>query len=93
MQVISHYDDLLLNIPEVDYILTGEADYTFTNFLEALSLNKSLKVPGLAQRMNGKISYEPLNEIVDLDSLPFIKYDLWPIKEAIEKDELEKVLG
>ncbi len=79
------YRDLLANVPEVDFVLTGEADFTFTQFLDNLSLERRPRVPGLAQRDGGNIVMEPPGDAVDLDSLPMADYGLWPIGEAVQR--------
>jgi radical SAM superfamily enzyme YgiQ (UPF0313 family) len=40
------YRDLMAEMPEVDFVLTGEADYSFTKFLDNFSLGSSQRVPG-----------------------------------------------
>ena len=50
--------DLMTKIPEVDFVLTGEADYSFTTFLDNFSMGTSQKVPGLAHRSRGEIILE-----------------------------------
>jgi radical SAM superfamily enzyme len=79
------YRDLLEEIPEVDFVLTGEADYSFTQLLDNFSLGSRLKVRGLAQRHEGEITLEPPGPPVDLELLPVNDFSLWPVKEAIQK--------
>jgi len=77
--------DLLAEIPEVDFVLAGEADYSFTTFLDNFFPESNRRVPGLARRHNGDIVLEPQGPPVKLDSLPVNDFGLWPIEEAIQK--------
>ena len=77
--------DILAELPEVDFVLTGEADYSFTKFLDNISTGSSQKVPGLAQRHKGGIALEPQGPPVSLDSLPINDFSLWPLKEAVQR--------
>lgn len=79
------YRDLMAEMPEVDFVLTGEADYSFTTFLDNFSLGSSQRVPGLAQRHKGEIALEPPGPPVRLNSLPVNDFSLWPIKEAVQR--------
>lgn len=77
--------DLLSTVPEIDYILTGEADFSFMEFLDTFDLTGNPMAPGLAYRKDGNVFLEPVGSPVDLDALPMINYDTWPFREAIEK--------
>ena len=79
------YRDLMVQIPEVDFVLAGEADYSLAQFLNTFYLQHRPKTPGLAQREGGEITLEPTGSPLELDSLPMIDYSLWPIREALEK--------
>jgi hypothetical protein len=65
----------------VDFVLRGEADRSFLEFLEALGSPRSSleKVPGLAFRDGARIVQTPAPPLVeDLDSLPLPAFDLYP---------------
>ena len=79
------FHDLLLTVPEIDYILTGEADFSFSELLDALKSSPKPGLPGLAYRKDGGVTYQPPGDPVDPDALPTINYDTWPIRKAIEE--------
>jgi len=86
------YRDLLLEVPEVDFVLAGEADFTFTDLLGRLETRPDVRVQGLAERRRATIVQEPSRDMVDPDKLPFLNYGLWPFEEAIEKGWCEPVI-
>ena len=69
---------LLTHFKEIDYVITGEGEYSFLNLLEALKGEKSEKkslsfrdIGGLAFRNGDKVEKnEPFNHIMNLDTLP-----------------------
>jgi radical SAM superfamily enzyme YgiQ (UPF0313 family) len=69
-----------LDIPEVDYIVLGEGEITFTSLLEALEKGTDLStVPGIGFRRNGEFVQTPLVPLnVDLDLLPMPARHLTP---------------
>ncbi len=76
--------------PEIDFILSGEADLSFPLFLKVLQ-NKSPdfeQIPGLSYRnTDGEIQQNPpAPPIQDLDDLPIPAYDLFPIKKSVKLD-------
>jgi len=83
------YGDLLLSIPEVDFVLTGEADYTFMRFMESYSHGQPPEIPGMARRERGKLQCDQADSLVDLDSLPMCDYTLWPMQEAVKNGWFE----
>ncbi|MBN1348818.1 radical SAM protein [candidate division KSB1 bacterium] len=62
-------------MPEVDFIVIGEGEYTFLNLIENLSERRPEKlkrIKGIAFRDNGKIRINPPADYVDpLDALPY----------------------
>lgn len=80
----------LQEFPFIDYILTGEADLTFPEFILALNCNESnlSQIPGLYfQQKNGEVSYNNNTSIVsNLDELPIPAYHLIPKQKAIKLD-------
>jgi len=67
---------------EVDIIIRGEGEESFVNLLSALDNKETLEnVPGITYRKDGTIVDNPPSpEISNLDSLPFLAYDLLPLK-------------
>ncbi|MCD6309814.1 MAG: B12-binding domain-containing radical SAM protein [Candidatus Eremiobacteraeota bacterium] len=65
-------------IPQVDYIIRGEAELSIAPFLSALESGKSLdSIPGLTFKKNGKPARNPDAPIVkNLDTIPFPAYHL-----------------
>ncbi|GAB6038001.1 radical SAM protein [Fundidesulfovibrio butyratiphilus] len=67
---------------EVDYLITGEAEETFPDFLDALEDGKPLDaIPGVWMRKDGRVvnTGEP-GYVKDIDRLPFPAYDLVDFK-------------
>jgi radical SAM superfamily enzyme YgiQ (UPF0313 family) len=64
--------ELTASIPEVDYVLRGESDESFTELLEALRDRKDLgHIGSLTWKKDGKIIHNPDRPFVqNLDSLP-----------------------
>jgi len=83
------YRDLLEAIPEIDFVLTGEADHTFTQLLDTLDRGGPIAVPGLAQRVNGSVVLAPAANPVDMDALPMPDYGLWPFREVLDDSSYE----
>lgn len=68
--------------PEIDSVVIGEGEITFTELLEALSRGNDLSgVKGVGFRRNGKVVINPAREFIqDLDGLPFPDRKLLPYK-------------
>lgn len=66
-------DKIIENLPEVDYVVVGEGEYTFLELLRVLENDGEVsKVKGLMQRENGKAVFTGQREqIQNLDELPF----------------------
>jgi radical SAM superfamily enzyme YgiQ (UPF0313 family) len=64
----------------IDLVVRGEAEQTILDLLDALGGNKSLaRIPGLTFLRQGEIRRNPdASVIVDLDSLPFPAFHLFP---------------
>lgn len=65
--------ELMTYIPEADYLLQGEADYTFAALVECLSHCQSVEaIPGLIVRdSNGQLKTSvALPEVADVNALP-----------------------
>ncbi len=74
------YPQETMQIPEVDYIVLGEGEVTFSSLLETLEENRDPStVPGIGYRQNGEFkqtSLVPLN--TNLDNLPLPARHLVP---------------
>lgn len=66
------YEEILKNDKEefVDFIIRGEAELSFNEFVKALNNKKSLdKIPGLSYRQNGMIVNNPPGDLMDIDEI------------------------
>lgn len=67
------YKDILNDLPEVDYVSTGEGEFALEQI--CLHIQHEIKdlsqISGLAYRENGVIKINKANRIADLDVLPF----------------------
>lgn len=77
------YNDILSNIPEIDYIVLGEGEETIIALVDALDNNKKIDdIKGLVFRKNDKIIINKKCDFIkDLDRLPFPKYKNIDIKK------------
>lgn len=82
--------ETLIHFPFVDFVLAGEADITFPDFLnEFISHNPVYsRIPGLTHRAeNGEIFQNLNNHIIEnLDELPVPSYDLIPGSKSLKLD-------
>lgn len=63
---------MMEQIPEIDYVIRGEGEQTLCTLLQSLITKKPLAaIPGIAQRVNGKIEESIPVVFTDLDKLPF----------------------
>ena len=70
----------------VDYVIIGEADHTFPQFLNALKDGGIEKIDGIAYRQNSKININPKTSFIQsLDSLPF------PARHLLNMDTYFKI--
>jgi len=79
--VSAYRSKIFIDIPEVDYALIGEAEYTFISLIECLESNnfKAItKIPGIVSR--DYCNPEP-PIITDVNSLPFPARHLIPINK------------
>jgi radical SAM superfamily enzyme YgiQ (UPF0313 family) len=66
----------MLRCPSIDYVIRGEAEEAFPKLLDALERDLQLtEVPNLGYKKNGKIRLNRVQQIRDLDSLPFPDYE------------------
>ena len=70
-------------LKNVDYVLTGEGEFTFPKILDALDNGTDLsQVPGIFYRENGTIKQGPLPKLIaDLDEVPIPDRTLTPYKK------------
>lgn len=70
----------------VDVVLRGEGEKSFSELLEHLERNKSLKeVKGISYKEKGKQIHNPPNKLLDLNKLPDLPYHLVDIKDYLPK--------
>jgi radical SAM superfamily enzyme YgiQ (UPF0313 family) len=76
------YPQETINIPEVDFLILGEGEITFTQFLQKVDNPKELKkVKGVVFKHGNRIVNTGLAGFIeDLDSLPFPARHLTPYK-------------
>lgn len=81
------YQETMEEVPEIDFVLIGEAELTLEELLISLQdKKKSLKdVPGLVSRgANGQIYIGPHRSLIpDLNILPTPAYDLFPMDKYV----------
>jgi radical SAM superfamily enzyme YgiQ (UPF0313 family) len=62
----------LLSSPHVDYVIRGEGEKPFVDFLEFVQGAKPIEaVPNLAYKKDGRLCFNPIGENFSLDKLPF----------------------
>jgi radical SAM superfamily enzyme YgiQ (UPF0313 family) len=81
----------------VDYVFKGEAEYSIVEFVNQISLYKSVvfpeKVEGLVFKRGDYLYIHPVTpKIKNLDDLPFPAYDLLPMEKYFESGSTEKVI-
>ena len=66
----------LLALPAVDYVILGEGERAFVEFLQFLLGRKPVEaVPNLAYKKDGEIVFNPTEENFPIDDLPFPDLD------------------
>ena len=68
------FDELMLReIPQLDYVLRGEADFSFPELCKRLASSKDLRdLPGLSYRTDGDIVSGEPQRIEEVDTIPQI---------------------
>ncbi len=81
----SSMPEFVLNDENIDYVVLGEGEKTFSELLTALESNANLQnIQGLMYKQGEKIvKNAPRKYIEDLDSLPFPAWHLLPIETYI----------
>ncbi|MHA1679662.1 MAG: B12-binding domain-containing radical SAM protein [Promethearchaeota archaeon] len=77
--------DIILKANVADYVVVGEGEISFLEFVKALEGGKSpLSVKGIAfKRDDGKIQFTKNGEYIhDLDTLPFPAWELFPSSKS-----------
>jgi radical SAM superfamily enzyme YgiQ (UPF0313 family) len=82
--------ETLLHFLFVDFVLAGEADFTFPLFLNELNNSEPdySRIPGLTYRTkSGNVHQNPMNGAINnLDDLPVPAYDLIPGSKSLKLD-------
>ncbi len=90
-------ESVLEEMPHVDYILRGEAEYTMRDFVtlleEGANIEEIKKIPGIGFRQEGQFYISPEKpKIENLDDLPFPAYDLLPLDCYFETGTERRVI-
>ena len=84
-------EEVLSKIPQADYILRGEAEFTMRDLVGHLENSQKAaitKIPGIGFRRGKRIFVSPQSpRTEDLDSLPLPAYDLLPLDAYFEAGE------
>ena len=88
--VASSIPETLLEETEADIAVIGEGDITDIEVLKAIEKKEDLaNVKGIYYKKDGKIYSTPVREAIkDIDSIPFINWDLFDIDIYIEKSKV-----
>ena len=80
------YAQIMMSQPTIDFIIRGEGDYAFYEFVETYGENNAhLKIPGIAYRNGSEIKTNPLSQpIGNLDALPFPTWHLLDMEKYFE---------
>lgn len=80
------YGQIMKTQPAIDFIIRGEGDYSFCQFVETYGQNNGhLNIPGLVYRNGSEIKTNPRSRpIGDLDALPFPAWHLLDMEKYFE---------
>jgi len=80
---VSIYPNETINIPEIDYLIQGEGEISFTKLIQSLDMKLNLKrINGLVFRSKNRvINNGPGNLIKNLDKLPFPARHMTPYEK------------
>ncbi|MBM7616202.1 B12-binding domain-containing radical SAM protein [Alkaliphilus hydrothermalis] len=85
-QVSVMAEDIIKNEKNIDYIIIGDAEFTFLNFIKALDEGTDISsIKGVCYLRDNKVVNTGFPEDVNLDELPF------PVRDSL--DELKKYLN
>jgi radical SAM superfamily enzyme YgiQ (UPF0313 family) len=77
--------DQVLKSGHFDYIIRGEAEEAFAEFVEKTSNRQSvLEVKNLGFLHEGKVQLNPLRPLPDVNKLPFKDYDIFEFQNIID---------
>ncbi len=77
----SFYDQILNTIPEVDYIVRGEGEFTFLKLIDAIQNNEAGNIKGIAYRNSDGIVETGLGERhINIDDIPWPAWDMFPME-------------
>jgi anaerobic magnesium-protoporphyrin IX monomethyl ester cyclase len=72
-------EETFAHLPDTDYIIIGEGEYSFPALLNGLKNGGVSDIPGLVFRENGIVTFGPPREIIpDLDKIPIPDRELLP---------------
>ena len=72
---------VIIENPNIDYVVEGEGEVAFRDLLNALEKGTSLdKVPNLWRKDNGKVVKNPLVQYLDMDEIPDQIIEFWDEK-------------
>jgi len=76
---------LVLQSGEFDYIIRGEAEEAFAEFVEKINTRQDVsEVKNLGYLHDGKVRLNPLRSLPDLKKLPFKDYDIFDFQNIID---------
>ncbi|MDO9578548.1 MAG: radical SAM protein, partial [Candidatus Cloacimonadales bacterium] len=84
-------EDTLKHVPEIDYVLKGEGEFSFLSFVEIFIEKKKgnlFNIPGLSYRHDNQIIHNKPVRIDDLDTLPLPARELCEGNYKIKLDYL-----
>jgi anaerobic magnesium-protoporphyrin IX monomethyl ester cyclase len=86
-------EESLNDFPEIDYIVRGEGEITFVEFIRTIQQQGKINnVRGLSFRHNGKIVHTPDRPLIEnLDSLPYPAYHL--VENEVKKYHFTMMAG
>jgi len=80
------YPDKSIDNPEVDYVLTGEAEKTFPQLLDRLAAKEDVSdIAGLVVKHQNVIKKNPSLKLNDLDQIEFPDYEAINLKAYLRK--------
>jgi len=84
------------NIPEIDFIVTGEGEITISELVKAIEGNKKdfSKIKGLIYKKNGISVHNPKRQYIqNLDSLPFPDWSMLYEREKVPRNLLGHIIS
>jgi len=96
------HEEVIKICPDVDYLITGEGETTFSELLKILQNIKTYEnsddpfkdIKGLSYKLNGVAVHNPHREFIsDLDSLPFPAYDLLFNKDCYTAEDMGLIMS